>query len=414
MDHHAGVSPLLNHGLQPSLIKMIPVFVYKTGETFTAETDCPVCLGEFLDHQELRLLPKCAHAFHVACIDTWLGTHSSCPVCRAPIFPEHKIRESVIRAQQQRQYQDNGFSFGPLPPERMSNSPHTLRGLWNYEDAHSIWIPNLYPNDPTSPDGMLVIDPGEDSRRLSETREHEQAYLAWAAATTAGRNSSQNPLQRDESNRASGESRSGTYFSTPTGHDQVSLTRTASCKESSSSSKDRSRWQIPSRRLSSFRKSPFSIAIRSYSMGTSRRHVHGLEFLDLDEFRYAAEVSRLGTTPDLSATPASVLSTSSDRMMHVPPVPPRKVCNDGAGPSKVDNPAPPSSWRRPSSGNSNNPESEKGGASLKSSSARGRSKSFRSPFNLKRSLSMGRTVFSFRMDHSSRGRIFSMDSPPNT
>ncbi|KAL3677778.1 hypothetical protein R1sor_020734 [Riccia sorocarpa] len=408
MDNQPGISPLLNHGLQPSLLKMVPVFGYKTGETFTVETECPVCLGEFLDHQELRLLPKCAHAFHVPCIDTWLSTHSTCPVCRAPIFPENVIRQAVIQAHQRAT--SDGFRFGPLPPEGMVNSPHTLRGLLNFEDAHSIWYPTLYPTGSPSPDGMLVVDPGEESRRLSDMRQNDRAYLAWAGNSSGQNHGSglDSGLQRDESSRGSADSRSGTYFSTPTGPEsQTSLTRTASCKESSSS-KERSRWQIPSRRLSSFRKNPFSIVVRSYSMGTSRRYAHGMEFLDLDELRAAAGLGRSGTNPEFSAT----LSTA-----HVPGTP-KGECSkssDGAGPSNRSIATKDSvvNWSRClSTRNYNNPETEKGEASLKSSSARGRSKSFRSPFGLKRSLSGGRTVFSFRMDHSSRGRIFSMDSPP--
>lgn len=48
-------------------------------------TDCSVCLGEFREEESLRLLPKCSHAFHVQCIDTWLRSHSNCPLCRANI-----------------------------------------------------------------------------------------------------------------------------------------------------------------------------------------------------------------------------------------------------------------------------------------------------------------------------------------
>lgn len=44
--------------------------------------DCAVCLCEFEAEDKLRLLPKCSHAFHVECIDTWLLSHSTCPLCR--------------------------------------------------------------------------------------------------------------------------------------------------------------------------------------------------------------------------------------------------------------------------------------------------------------------------------------------
>ncbi|KAF3516971.1 hypothetical protein DY000_02064074 [Brassica cretica] len=44
--------------------------------------ECAICLMEFAAGDELRVLPQCGHGFHVTCIDTWLGSHSSCPSCR--------------------------------------------------------------------------------------------------------------------------------------------------------------------------------------------------------------------------------------------------------------------------------------------------------------------------------------------
>jgi E3 ubiquitin-protein ligase ATL6/9/15/31/42/55 len=45
--------------------------------------ECAVCLTDFDDDDTLRLLPRCAHAFHTDCIDAWLASHVTCPVCRA-------------------------------------------------------------------------------------------------------------------------------------------------------------------------------------------------------------------------------------------------------------------------------------------------------------------------------------------
>ncbi|RDX78285.1 E3 ubiquitin-protein ligase, partial [Mucuna pruriens] len=74
-------------GLDEALIKSIAVFKYKKGEGGSVGvTDCSVCLSEFQDDESVRLLPKCSHVFHVPCIDTWLKSHSSCPLCRAGIF----------------------------------------------------------------------------------------------------------------------------------------------------------------------------------------------------------------------------------------------------------------------------------------------------------------------------------------
>ncbi|KAE8723617.1 E3 ubiquitin-protein ligase [Hibiscus syriacus] len=72
-------------GLDEALIKSITAFRYKKGDGFVEGTDCSVCLNEFQDDESLRLLPKCSHAFHHPCIDTWLRSHSNCPLCRANI-----------------------------------------------------------------------------------------------------------------------------------------------------------------------------------------------------------------------------------------------------------------------------------------------------------------------------------------
>ncbi|XP_010273154.1 PREDICTED: RING-H2 finger protein ATL52-like [Nelumbo nucifera] len=72
-------------GLEESLIKSITLCKYKRGDGLIEGTDCSVCLSEFQEDESLRLLPKCSHAFHVSCIDTWLKSHSNCPLCRAHV-----------------------------------------------------------------------------------------------------------------------------------------------------------------------------------------------------------------------------------------------------------------------------------------------------------------------------------------
>jgi len=72
-------------GLQRSVIDSITVFKYKKDEGLVDGTECSVCLGEFQEEESLRILPKCSHAFHIPCIDTWLSSHKNCPMCRAPV-----------------------------------------------------------------------------------------------------------------------------------------------------------------------------------------------------------------------------------------------------------------------------------------------------------------------------------------
>ncbi|KAL0802940.1 hypothetical protein Bca101_058116 [Brassica carinata] len=78
---------LHDSGVDQSLIDKLPVFHYKSIIGLKiASFDCPVCLCEFETEDKLRLLPKCSHAFHVDCIDTWLLSHSTCPLCRSNIL----------------------------------------------------------------------------------------------------------------------------------------------------------------------------------------------------------------------------------------------------------------------------------------------------------------------------------------
>ncbi|PWA60529.1 Zinc finger, RING/FYVE/PHD-type [Artemisia annua] len=74
---------LQDSGLDQSFIDSLPVFDYKNITGIKDPFDCAVCLCEFSPHDKLRLIPICSHAFHIQCIDTWLLSNSTCPLCRA-------------------------------------------------------------------------------------------------------------------------------------------------------------------------------------------------------------------------------------------------------------------------------------------------------------------------------------------
>ncbi|KAE8788287.1 RING-H2 finger protein ATL52 [Hordeum vulgare] len=73
-------------GLDEAAIDSIAVTPYRAGSGLLGAADCSVCLGEFNDGELVRLLPKCGHAFHVPCIDTWLRAHVNCPLCRSDVI----------------------------------------------------------------------------------------------------------------------------------------------------------------------------------------------------------------------------------------------------------------------------------------------------------------------------------------
>ncbi|CAA0809679.1 Putative RING-H2 finger protein ATL49 [Striga hermonthica] len=75
-------------GVDQSFIDSLPIFPYNSIIGVKDPFDCAVCLSEFDPDHNLRLLPKCSHAFHVTCIDTWLLSHSTCPLCRSSLLPD--------------------------------------------------------------------------------------------------------------------------------------------------------------------------------------------------------------------------------------------------------------------------------------------------------------------------------------
>ncbi|KAF3520399.1 hypothetical protein DY000_02061984 [Brassica cretica] len=80
--------------LDPAVLEKIPIFVYSVKTHKSPPEECSVCLSEFEEEDEGRVLPKCGHVFHVDCIDTWFRSRSSCPLCRAPVQPEKSVTES--------------------------------------------------------------------------------------------------------------------------------------------------------------------------------------------------------------------------------------------------------------------------------------------------------------------------------
>ncbi|XWS23734.1 hypothetical protein CRYUN_Cryun28dG0040700 [Craigia yunnanensis] len=50
-------------------------------EGLSSKKECTICLDEFLDGDEVALMP-CGHVYHDGCIVKWLETSHLCPLCR--------------------------------------------------------------------------------------------------------------------------------------------------------------------------------------------------------------------------------------------------------------------------------------------------------------------------------------------
>ncbi|PKA49477.1 RING-H2 finger protein ATL43 [Apostasia shenzhenica] len=78
-------------GVERSVVEALPIFRFGSIRGEKQGLECPVCLGRFEPAELLRLLPKCRHAFHVDCVDAWLASHSTCPLCRSRVDPEDAL-----------------------------------------------------------------------------------------------------------------------------------------------------------------------------------------------------------------------------------------------------------------------------------------------------------------------------------
>lgn len=71
-------------GLAAEVIDMLQAVQYSEASR-VSPSDCAICLAEFAEGEWLRVLPGCSHGFHMQCIDTWLFSHSDCPLCRKQV-----------------------------------------------------------------------------------------------------------------------------------------------------------------------------------------------------------------------------------------------------------------------------------------------------------------------------------------
>jgi len=64
------------------VIAALPTGFYKDWRTPDSDERCPICLDDYKPLDSVLKLLDCAHWLHKGCLEQWLHSASTCPVCR--------------------------------------------------------------------------------------------------------------------------------------------------------------------------------------------------------------------------------------------------------------------------------------------------------------------------------------------
>ncbi|KAI3874763.1 hypothetical protein MKW98_019336 [Papaver atlanticum] len=138
-------------GLDISTIASLPLFVYKSGDVMNGSVldECAICLSTFEENEVGRLLPICQHSFHVECIDMWLRSNSSCPICRSPVKPEKSTVETLTPPSHEILVSPESALIDPIDNEL--SSPFDEVANRNSTSSHEVLIEMQMASPPLPP-----------------------------------------------------------------------------------------------------------------------------------------------------------------------------------------------------------------------------------------------------------------------
>lgn len=166
-------------GLDASVLETFPILPYsevKDHQIGKGVLECAVCLNEFEESETLRLIPKCDHVFHPECIDAWLESHVTCPVCRANLAPPTGDEPAPVPEP------DNGnversSGNNEIAIDVDENEPESERGAMNRSSsvnypsqpprAGSVRRPKMLGKFRSHSTGHSLVQPGQNLERYT-------------------------------------------------------------------------------------------------------------------------------------------------------------------------------------------------------------------------------------------------------
>lgn len=91
------LGPAKTRGLTKTELDLVPSFRFSKETSKATNTKCVICMSEYANREKLRRLP-CTHDFHAKCIDKWLKSNITCPICRDEVNPskENELNDTKV------------------------------------------------------------------------------------------------------------------------------------------------------------------------------------------------------------------------------------------------------------------------------------------------------------------------------
>lgn len=140
------LNPLLEEkGLPVEIRYQLPIALGTANET---DKECPICQLRYGIGDHIVSLP-CEHFFHACCVDKWLWSHTSCPLCRTEVsldaFEEprgtkHQFTEcsEMDREDIRRKMKTQSAGFRPVIPASEADHLHARLSSMTVHDEENI------------------------------------------------------------------------------------------------------------------------------------------------------------------------------------------------------------------------------------------------------------------------------------
>ncbi|KZT21891.1 hypothetical protein NEOLEDRAFT_712509 [Neolentinus lepideus HHB14362 ss-1] len=81
----ASVGDALPRSTPEHVIASMPTGFYKDWAEVDTDTRCPICLDDYKSLDPVLKMHDCRHWLHKECLETWLRSATTCPVCRQQV-----------------------------------------------------------------------------------------------------------------------------------------------------------------------------------------------------------------------------------------------------------------------------------------------------------------------------------------